>query len=213
MGRDIDSQTGSTNAGYVRGSYGSLPQNDYSFMIGAESYTIKDIFTFVGGDGGRRRITLTTVDNSRFTPAVKEALLFHWCSDSSGFDDPTSIGYNASNPNNADWSLYDTRELALSLAANTDTTAPTVTSITHQDPTSSPTNSDSLTWRVTFSEAVENVDPADFVITGTNATLTVMPVTSMTGVYDVTASGGNLNSLGRQGDARLRRGPEHRRPV
>ena len=77
----------------------------------------------------------------------------------------------------------------------TDTTAPTVRSITRQDPTSSPTNSDNLTWRVTFSEAVESVDPADFVITGTTATLTVTPVTSMTGVYDVTASGGDLDSL------------------
>ena len=195
IGRSIDSTVGRTNAGYRRGSYGSLPQDGDSLMIGGASYTIKDIYTFVGGDGGRRRITLTTVDNSRFTPAVKEALRFHWCSDSSGFDDPTSIGYNASNPNNADWSIYNTREIALSLAANTDTTAPTVTSITLQDPTSSPTNSDSLTWRVTFSEAVENVDPGGLRITGTTATLTVMPVTNLTGVYDVTASGGDIASL------------------
>ena len=195
VGRDTDPTTGRTHAGYRRGSLGSLPQDGDSFMIGRASYTIKDIYTFVAGNGGRRRITLTTVDNSRFTPAVKEALRFHWCSDSSGFDDPTSIGYNASNPNNADWSIYDTREIALSLAANTDTTAPTVTSITYQDPASSPTNSDSLTWRVTFSEAVENVIPADFVVTGTTATLTVTAVTSMTGVYDVTASGGDLDSL------------------
>ena len=80
-------------------------------------------------------------------------------------------------------------------ATVTDTTAPTVTSITHQDPTSSPTNSDTLTWRVTFSETVESVDPADFVITGTTATLTVTAVTSMTDVYDVTASGGDLASV------------------
>ena len=76
-------------------------------------------------------------------------------------------------------------------ATVTDTTAPTVTSITRQDPTSSPTNSDTLTWRVTFSEAVENVDQADFMTTGTTATLTVTAVTSMTDVYDVTASGGD----------------------
>ena len=124
---------------------------------------------------------------------MKEALRFHWCSDSSGLTNPTLAGYRASNPNNADWSLYDTRELALSLPANTDTTAPTVTSITRQDPTSSPTNSDTLTWRVTFSETVESVDPADFVITGTTATLTVTAVTNS--VYDVTASGGDLASV------------------
>ena len=80
-------------------------------------------------------------------------------------------------------------------ATVTDTTAPTVTSITRQDPTSSPTNSDTLTWRVTFSEAVESVDPADFMVTGTTATLTVTAITSMTDVYDVTASGGDLDSL------------------
>ena len=78
-------------------------------------------------------------------------------------------------------------------ATVTDTTAPTVTSITRQDPTSSPTNSDTLTWRVTFSETVESVDPADFVITGTTATLTVTAVTNS--VYDVTASGGDLASV------------------
>ena len=80
-------------------------------------------------------------------------------------------------------------------ATVTDTTAPTVTSITPQDPTSSPTNSDNLTWRVTFSEAVENVDPADFMVTGTTATLTVTEVTNLTGVYDVTASSSDLASV------------------
>ena len=186
---------GDTSAGYRRGSYGSLPQDGNSFMIGRASYTIKDLYTVVRADGFRRRLALELVNSRRFTPAVKEALRFHWCSDSSGFADPTSGGYRASNDNQADWSLYDTREVALSLTANTDTTAPTVTSITPQDPTSSPTNSDTLTWRVTFSEAVENVDPADFVITGTTATLTVTTVTNLTGVYDVTTSGGDLDSL------------------
>ena len=195
VGRDIDPQSGATNAGYVRGSYGSLPQDGDSFIIGGASYTIEYIYTLVRSDGDRRRLFLELVDDRRFTPAVKEALRFHWCSDSSGFDDPSSIDYRVSNDNQADWSLYDTRELALSLPANTDTTAPTVTSITPQDPTSSPTSSDTLTWRVTFSEAVESVDPADFVITGTTATLTVTAVTSMTGVYDVTASGGDLASV------------------
>ena len=76
-----------------------------------------------------------------------------------------------------------------------DTTAPTVVSITRQMPTTSPTNADSLTWRVTFDEAVVNVDSADFMVTGTDATLAVQPVAGETGVYDVTASGGNLAGL------------------
>ena len=53
---------------------------------------------------------------------MKEALRFHWCSDSSGLADPTARGYRASNDNNADWSIYNTRELALSLPANNDAT-------------------------------------------------------------------------------------------
>ena len=47
-----------------------------------------------------------------------------------------------------------------------DNTAPTVISIERQDPTASLTNSDTPTWRVTFSEAVKNVDPTDFTIAG-----------------------------------------------
>ena len=74
-----------------------------------------------------------------------------------------------------------------------DSTAPRVASIVRETPTSSPTNADSLTWRVTFSEAVSNVDAADFVVSGTTATVTaVAAVSGVTGAYDVTASGGNL---------------------
>ena len=77
-----------------------------------------------------------------------------------------------------------------------DTTAPRVASIVRETPTSSPTNADSLTWRVTFSEAVSNVDAADFAVSGTTATVTaVAAVSGVTGAYDVTASGGNLAAL------------------
>ena len=76
-----------------------------------------------------------------------------------------------------------------------DNTAPSVMSIARQSPASSPTNADSLTWRVTFSEEVENVDWTDFDLTGTTATLTVTPVALETGAYDVMASAGNLGSL------------------
>ena len=75
-----------------------------------------------------------------------------------------------------------------------DNTAPGVTSIVRQTPSSSPTNADSLTWRVTFNENVQNLNAADFTVSGTSATLTVNEVTAST-VYDVTASGGDLASL------------------
>ena len=83
------------------------------------------------------------------------------------------------------------------ITGTVDTTAPRVASITRQNPTSSPTNADSLTWRVTFSEAVSNVNAADFVVSGTTATVTaVAAVSGVTGAYDVTASGGNLAGVG-----------------
>ena len=80
----------------------------------------------------------------------------------------------------------------------TDTTAPTVTSIARRTPASSPTNANSLTWRVTFSESVASVDLADFAVSGTTATLAFTVVTGATPAnsqYDVTASGGNLATL------------------
>ena len=80
---------------------------------------------------------------------------------------------------------YDTR---------TDQASPEVTSIERQTPSSSPTNADSLTWRVTFDEDVKDVDAADFAVSGTTGTLSVSEVTASS-VYDVTATGGDLAGL------------------
>ena len=89
-------------------------------------------------------------------------------------------------------SVSDTFDIVVSVPP-ADTTAPRVASIVRQNPTSSPTNADSLTWRVTFSEAVSNVDAADFAVRETTATVTaVATVSGVTGAYDVTTSGGNL---------------------
>ena len=79
-------------------------------------------------------------------------------------------------------------------STSADLTAPTVLSVERHDPAGSPTNADSLTWRVTFSEDVANVDPADFTVAGTTATLAVAEATAST-VFDVTASGGDLAGL------------------
>ena len=68
-------------------------------------------------------------------------------------------------------------------------------SIARQTPSSSPTNANSLTWRVTFSEDVQNVDTADFTVSGTTATLTAAAVPGSSLAYDVTATGGNLAGL------------------
>ena len=78
-----------------------------------------------------------------------------------------------------------------------DNTAPTVVSIERQMPTTSMTDADSLTWRVTFNDAgdgyVTSVDAADFQIDGTTAMLGI--VDNGDDSYDVTASGGDLANL------------------
>ena len=71
--------------------------------------------------------------------------------------------------------------------------SPSIVSFTRQTPSAQATNADSLVFRVTFNEAVTNVDPTDFIATGTTGTLTVNPVSLA--VYDVTISGGDLSSL------------------
>lgn len=72
--------------------------------------------------------------------------------------------------------------------------APTFTSIALQTPASSPTNANTLVFRATFSEGVQNVSIGDFAVTGTTATVTNVAVVSAS-VYDVTVTGGNLAAL------------------
>ena len=77
-----------------------------------------------------------------------------------------------------------------------DNTAPTLSSVARQNPSVDPTNSDTLTFRTTFSEGVQNVDRADFVVSGVSGTtIDVSAVGSSTTEYDVTVSGGNLANL------------------
>ncbi|MEL7091704.1 MAG: Ig-like domain-containing protein, partial [Pseudomonadota bacterium] len=69
-----------------------------------------------------------------------------------------------------------------------DNTDPRVTSILRKDPTGERTNADSLTFTVTFSEDMANVDAADFESGGiTGASVVVTPTSAS--VYDVTLSG------------------------
>ncbi|MEE2527391.1 Ig-like domain-containing protein, partial [Hyphobacterium sp. HN65] len=71
-----------------------------------------------------------------------------------------------------------------------DNTPPLVTSIDFQNPATSPTNADSVTWRVTFNEAVQNITTGDFQVTQTTGSVSVGNVTSTT--VDVTVSGGDM---------------------
>jgi LPXTG-site transpeptidase (sortase) family protein len=70
--------------------------------------------------------------------------------------------------------------------------APTIDSITRQNPVNELTNADALTFRVSFSEDVTGVDGADFAVIGgsTAVVSAVSPVSAS--VYDVSVSGGDL---------------------
>ena len=75
-----------------------------------------------------------------------------------------------------------------------DDVAPRIESLVRHTPASSPTAADALVWRITFSEAVVDLDAADFAVTGTTAT--VSEVASAGGhAFDVTVSGGDLADL------------------
>lgn len=76
-----------------------------------------------------------------------------------------------------------------------DNTAPTATSFTRQTPSPSLTNADILVFRVTFSEAVQNVTTADFSVNGTTTATVTNVATADAGaglLWNVTVSGGDL---------------------
>ncbi len=73
-----------------------------------------------------------------------------------------------------------------------DNTGPTVTNIV-RNATTSPTNADTISWRITFSDPVSAVDVADFDVAGTTATVTSVGLSG--NVRTVTVSGGDLANL------------------
>ena len=75
-----------------------------------------------------------------------------------------------------------------------DNDAPGITSFTRQMPTASPTNADTLVFRATFDEDVQNVDTSDLTVSGTTASVTGVTAVSAS-VYDLTVSGGDLAGL------------------
>jgi hypothetical protein len=74
---------------------------------------------------------------------------------------------------------------------------PTLVSIKRQNPSSASTNASSLVFRVTFSEAVTNLDASDFVInsSATGATISGINPGGTGSYYDLTVSGGNLGTF------------------
>ncbi len=153
-------------------------------------------FTIAGATGSEAGVTVTvTVGGTALAPATSAAD-GRWSVSvpaAASYITGTSVAVAV----NAAKTNY-TAATEVTRTLTVDLMAPTMTSIERRTPASSPTNADSLTWRVTFSESVENVDPADFSVSETTAMLAVtavMGTTPANSQYDVTASGGNLAML------------------
>ncbi len=82
----------------------------------------------------------------------------------------------------------------LSLVGEAVDVAPALVSFERNTPPSQFTNADSLVFRATFSEDVQNVDAADFNVNGSTSAVTGVSVVNAA-VYDLTVSGGNLANL------------------
>jgi hypothetical protein len=106
-----------------------------------------------------------------------------------GADLPVSLVLKDSADNN---SLAFTDAISQN-ADEIDANRPVISTATRLTPATLWTNSDSLTWRVTFSEAVTGVDAADFTLSASGASVTGLVANSAT-EYDVTFSGGTLAS-------------------
>ncbi len=181
--------------GYFRGGGGVGALDDTTFSIGANNYVISVIRVQSGGsDDGDLGFRLF---GDGFTDVEVAALRLDVCntpydfSDAAANSDRFSFQWNAG----LDWEAETERTLHLSLPPEPDTTAPELVSIEREAPAVSPTNADTLTWRVTFSEPVADVDAADFEVTGAGTvTLTVTAEDPPDAVL-VEASGGELAGL------------------
>ena len=77
--------------------------------------------------------------------------------------------------------------------------SPNIATIVRKAPSTEHTSADQLTWLLTFTEAVTQVDPSDFVVSGTTATLVLNPLAldaeSCSVQWDATLSGADLAGL------------------
>ena len=203
----------SSDTNHVFSSGGSLADDD--FDIGGTTYTVWQLFNTTNGS----RLYFRTVtgspaagtelpDDDELTLQLQSSTnaadfsTYSYRLQSAGWDATnkryywgTSVATSSTLPSGQTTSDTLTVKLIRTTTSGPDTTAPRVTSIVRNDPTTSLTKDDSLTWRVTFSENVQNVDAADFSVSGTTATVTTVTEVTASSVYDVTVSGGSLASL------------------
>ncbi len=154
---------------------------DFTLLGGATgSFTVKEV---EGTSGVRYDVTAKDGNLRNFNGEV-------WL----GF----KSGQNIADP--AGHALTNTAVIGTNDDYLLDNTPPTVISITRQDPTSVEsrstarvTNSDAVTWRVSFSEPVRDVNAGDFTLSGATGTLTVAHASGSSQTrWDVTAADGNM---------------------
>ncbi|RZS98946.1 Ig-like domain-containing protein [Aquimarina brevivitae] len=153
--------------------------------------------------GGTPQLAITiggTTRQATYTSGINNSAVFQYVVQAGDLDtDGIVVGSLSANGGTIQDSGGANANLTLNNVGSTsavlvDGVAPTVTSISRQNPTTTPTNADALTWGVTFSEAVVNVDTNDFSVSGTTASIT--NVTNLGGnIYAVTASGGDLAAV------------------
>ncbi len=160
----------------------------FNEALAAGTLTLSDF----GTSNGATLSNLATSDNRTFTFTLTPA--------SAGFTSvwlPSSRATDlAGNQNGA------SNVLAFTVNGGpADTSAPTVVSILRATGAAALTNADSVTFRVTFSEAINTstVQGTDFVAklggtTLSGVTLTATPVTGQAGVFDVTVTGTGIQN-------------------
>ena len=144
----------------------------------AQGGTAPLAYTLTGPDGGALPAGLDFDPGTRVlggTPEVATAT-------------PVELTYTVADANGAGDATTFT------VGVDADTTAPAVVSVERHDGTNAlaaPTDADTLGFRVTFSEAVENVGAADFAATGASGAAATV-VSGAGAEYVVTVSGGGL---------------------
>ena len=149
--------------------------------------------TPTSGDSGAVSVSPATLTFTPSTWDTPRSVAVTAGQDDDGTDETVSVGHRVSGYG----AVTSADAVTVTVTDNTaDTTAPMVTAIERQTPATSPTNADSLTWRVTFSKAVTNMDATAFMVSGSTATVTsVQVVQGETLAHDVTVSGGDLADL------------------
>lgn len=153
------------------------------------AFTPQDSFAdlVVGFEASDLVVTNGTVSNFSTTQTSSSFSVTPVASGTVTIELPAGAYYDeASNPNLA--------STPFSIEADMD--APTVSSIERDNPSSAYTNGGTLTWLVTFSKRVENVDVTDFVLSGTTASVqSVSPTSGDYTAWEVYVAGGDLASL------------------